>query len=223
MDSILACTTILRDAEKNWWNRQSTSILEHLRESGLDPNQLAFFGEILFFLLGMKGAVIFTGLPDVLVPSYIKEVLEPSNIIQTAIMSNISSTYPVLARIHPSVMTQSTDFGNALILYNPEHHVIAEILRFFLSPQNDFISEDVLALALDYPVSLSEIPAEPDELRTIEVGYLDQQSNILLTSYASTSVPEHRKKVSEHFSLYQERTKPIFSLAIEIRQMSSAT
>ncbi len=54
----------VRQKEEQWWARlqeEEVALIRQLKEKGYEPASMRFYGELLFVLLGLKPAMLFTG------------------------------------------------------------------------------------------------------------------------------------------------------------------
>ncbi|CAK4679855.1 hypothetical protein LEN26_016980 [Aphanomyces euteiches] len=174
-----------------------------MREEGLTPASMAFYGEVFFTSIGLKSAVVLTGIPLDLQTSFVHGVVEASGVLELNILSLVTIG---------QVSTSAFDFTGHLALVNNQHPLARRVIETFSTRMPLQVSERLLAQFLDYPISLDEC-TEADGM--MEVGYFDALSNKLVTSYCAMNTPSHRQLVNKHFRGYTEKLTPVMKLRVE--------
>lgn len=206
-----------RDLERQWWATRPVDELQtFVIQSGLQPESMAIFGEVLFLLLGLKPCVLLSNLPPMWRHSFATNVVLASGLLRLESSLTTSSSialYVVGTRLETPAKYELT---GDLVLGNVTHGEFALVeptLRLGAVNEDtrlartdvavlEVVQENVLARVLDYPVALSECT---EVALMLEVGYFleEQQGRVLLTSYYAMATAPHMQRIQLHFQRYR--------------------
>ncbi|KAF4039231.1 MYND finger [Phytophthora infestans] len=214
-----------RDLEREWWStRPSDELQRFVVQFGLQPESMAFFGEVLFLLCGLKACVLLSNLPPMWRQSFANDVVLACGLLEFE--SSATSLYPassialysVSSRLQTPAEYELTD---DLVLGNTIHSDFAmaeQALRLTGATVDttrtvqlattdvdvsELVQEHELARMLDYPVALSDCD---EDASMVEVGYFleERQERVLLTSYCAMATLQHNQRIQQHFQRYRK-------------------
>uniref|UniRef100_K3WWU4 MYND-type domain-containing protein n=1 Tax=Globisporangium ultimum (strain ATCC 200006 / CBS 805.95 / DAOM BR144) TaxID=431595 RepID=K3WWU4_GLOUD len=219
-----------RALEQKWWRtRPLREMHAFVTQSGLQPESMRFFGEVLFLLSGLKPMVMLSNLPAPWRSSFITDVIAPSGVLSHADQAQCTpALYVISGRVEtPAEYDMSGDL--MLVNTNREELLALAVANLRLRPLHDALSsasaevslyggghahdkpahvvrEEDVARLLDYPVALSECKGDS----MVEVGYFLDEGDCsgssvkpqdrLLTSYCASE--KHAPRVRAHFERY---------------------
>eukprot|EP00455_Lapot_gusevi_P019660 TRINITY_DN20982_c0_g1_i2.p1 TRINITY_DN20982_c0_g1~~TRINITY_DN20982_c0_g1_i2.p1 ORF type:complete len:207 (+),score=47.49 TRINITY_DN20982_c0_g1_i2:58-678(+) len=185
--------------EESWWATQSTDWLE---EKGLMPDDMRFAGEILFLLLDLKPAVIFSNLEHI-TDSFLDQVVRSSGLLDLAHLQ--------LSRLPAGVHTPLCDFSDQYLVWNTRH-THADVVQTLLS-SNEEVDEHLIQRVLDYPVCIEDVGQQEGEM-LVEIGYVDRTNERLLTSYGAGH--KDISVVMQHYQRYRQAAKDVVELQLKM-------
>ncbi|ETI51142.1 hypothetical protein F442_05510 [Phytophthora nicotianae P10297] len=213
-----------RDLERQWWaTRPSDELQTFVVQFGLQPESMAFFGEVLFLLCGLKACVLLSNLPPMWRQSFANDVVLASGILEFIDSTTGPSPASLIALYSVSTRLKTPaeyELTGDLVLGNTKHNefALAERTLHLAAATVDatssvqlattdtamlgLVQEHELARILGYPVALSECN---EDAAMIEVGYFleEGQERVLLTSYCAMATPQHKQRIQQHFQRYR--------------------
>ncbi|OQR83257.1 hypothetical protein ACHHYP_14889 [Achlya hypogyna] len=187
--------------EATWWAALPADVRHSLESEGHTIASMAFFGEVLFLLRGLKGCVLLTGLPAPWREHFVVNVVRPSGVL-----NDVHVQLCTVGR----VATPSFDFTDHFALLHTQHTVHVEAAAL-LQPASApaLVSEAQIARLLDYPVALDACV----DGHMLEIAYFS--GDTLLTSFCALNTPEHRRTINLHFQRYQAAVSDLLPLRVE--------
>lgn len=216
-----------RELERRWWaSRPADELQTFVGQSGLQPEAMCFFGEVLFLLSGLKACVLLSNLPRTWRQSFADEVVRPCGLLQPPPTAGTAYRVELLTVGTRLETPAEYELTGELVLANSLHAAfplaqrrlhLADLAVPLAATQASalVVQEHDLARVLDYPVALSECAGDAMQ----EVGYFLADERVLLASYCASKTDEHGQRVQRHFQQYQLQLQGAFRLELHTSQI----
>ncbi|EEY64635.1 uncharacterized protein PITG_16060 [Phytophthora infestans T30-4] len=182
-----------RDLEREWWStRPSDELQRFVVQFGLQPESMAFFGEVLFLLCGLKACVLLSNLPPMWRQSFANDVTPAEyELTDDLVLGNTIHSDFAMAEQALRLTGATVDTTRTVQLATTDVDV------------SELVQEHELARMLDYPVALSDCD---EDASMVEVGYFleERQERVLLTSYCAMATLQHNQRIQQHFQRYRK-------------------
>lgn len=200
--------------EQQFWKNLDKSTIDHITFQGeLKPEDMLLYGEFGFALVGLKPCVLVEFRDEKTNSLYLETVIEP---VLYALKEK-ALTYQTLKNIK----TPESNLDGCILIYSnvtaTTQHLENELSNILLGNKNGdkSISEDTMALLLDYP---GHLPISEKEIPTMQsVIYFHNRPNnkelLALTSFAIQN--NEKERALEHFQRYSTTCK--IRLDIELK------
>eukprot|EP00123_Amoebidium_parasiticum_P021415 comp6671_c1_seq1/m.2452 comp6671_c1_seq1/g.2452 ORF comp6671_c1_seq1/g.2452 comp6671_c1_seq1/m.2452 type:complete len:210 (-) comp6671_c1_seq1:202-831(-) len=189
--------------EEAFWRNLGKQETSELVSNGLDPTSLLFYGELTMAAIGLRSCVLFSFLGPKVTHMYMSQVVGRGDpwvdlgLKFGGIDKELGS---------PDMHLLGTGYAVAT-----KHSLSGEVMEWLTGKRGRKISDDTLALFLDYPVPLPPLGSG----EVIEVAYVDMQSNgdaVVVMTYCA--LKSQLDTVNSHFKRYRQALDGLMDLRI---------
>lgn len=190
--------------EQQFWKKIDEKLLKDITFQGeLKPEDMLIYGEFGFALLGLKPCVL-VEFRDARVNKFYLET-----VIQPVLFALKEKTLDYL--VIKNTKTPESDLDGCVFIYSKT----ASDLSNMLTDKEQMISEDTMALLLDYP---GHLPSSEEEIPTMKsVIYFHNRPNKQLVALTSFAIQiTEKEKTLEHFREYYSACKEILNIELKL-------
>lgn len=197
---MISIFTNLKREDIYFWKNLHLKHKKYLNELNLNPNSFCFYGEILFFIIGLRKLVMFSNFSRDLQMDYIEKVLKKVDLDKYVQYININ--------------TENYVSENEMVLWKEDKKELESIFK------EKKQLESTVGYLLDYPIFLPEIEELNDIMdqktsyQICEIGYFDGKT--LIMSFGSRNTKEDLQKVKNHFENYKIKVKEFIDLRMDM-------
>ncbi|KAI9252206.1 hypothetical protein EDC94DRAFT_621151 [Helicostylum pulchrum] len=180
--------------ENQFWSALDESTIKHITYEGdLKPQDMLLYGEFGFALIGLKPSVLVEFRDPAINLLYLETVIQP---VLFALKEKTLNYHTI-----KDIKTPESDLNGCILIYSIAMATNLPELSIVLQATRKFISEDTMAVILDYP---GHLPRSEREIPTMKsVIYFSNKPNVELIALTSFAVQDSEKEATlSHFKRY---------------------
>jgi hypothetical protein len=201
--------------EQQFWKNLDKSPVDFITFQGdLKPEDMLIYGELGFALLGLKPCVLVEFRDAKVNKVYLETVIQP---VLFALKKKTLDYH-----IIKNIKTPESNLDGCILVYSTDkirtHHIQSELSSILTEKISEKkpISEDIMALLLDYPGHLPSCEKEIPTMQSV-IYFHDRPNNkglIALTSFAIQN--SEKEKTLEHFKKYATTCKDMLDIDLKL-------